>query len=256
LKRRTLKADDDVFIKAWFYGDPGAWKTSTAYNFAGNARTGAAIALNAHGNPESTRAFAQLPAIFDVSALDDLNPVYNWLKSGQNAAAPFAVTNELGTALYQTVIIDTITEVQRISNKTVTGNNRKGPGDTLLPAQIQHHGQIFLQTTNILDLFFDLPMHVIMVAWQQRLFAGDGEVVGYRPFFTGQTADVSDGYGNLTGRFVQIKDIPRKEREALRIPSTARVVVFWEKDQISAGKLGDFMVDPTADKIISAVYAD
>lgn len=136
----------DHKIKAVVYGSSGTGKTS----FGGTAKN--AIFASAEGG---LLAIAdKQPNYVEIKSLNDLRELLNYLKTQPHK--------------YETVIIDSITEI----NEIIKADIEKKTGKAM---EIKDWGTLAKNIKEILRGFRDLPMHVLFIA--QESTEKDGDVV-------------------------------------------------------------------------------
>lgn len=250
---------DSPYLRLLVYGMPGSFKTRTVATAAADPRSAPSLMLDSSGNPVSIRNYEHKPDIIQMSTLKDFNDPYNWIADGQKESHPFCREHQLKPP-YKSLIIDQITEVQRMSFNAQTGADKLGPGD--FPSRIgrQEFGNTLQQMTFFARVYFSLPLHVILVA-QERVERNEvtGEV-SYSPLIWGQSNTEVASYAEAVGRMihraklrpdqVQVMDEVEEKTESVMIfkPSPRYVA----KDQY--GALGAYMVDPSIPKILDLIY--
>lgn len=258
---RRVRPDRPPYLKGLFYGIPGSGKTRFAMSAAFDPRMGKVLALDAGGNPHSISDYAVHPDIIELDSLGDIDPIYNWLLAGQPANSDLVKRLELEPP-YQTLILDGVTDVQRLAFGEATGNKKLGPGT--LPTKIErsHFGSVLAQMTTLAYRFFKLPMHVIVTALERE---DKDEVTGsisYRPLLLGQSSTEVAGYAYIVSRLVRraridkkiltaIEDLP-KDNDDVNVAFFRSAGKFIAKAQYGV-KL-DLMVDPTVSKLMDAIY--
>jgi hypothetical protein len=162
------------------------------------------------------------------------------------------------------VIVDGITDLQRISFGLVTGNRTKGPGDVPTSIERQHYGQVLAQMTNFARLFFvNLPMHVIITALEKEDVEAATGVTRHRPLLLGQSASEVGAYAYVVARLTHASKFEKRDlRDTTNsgenpTADTTSVAFFKPssrivaKDQIGIGV--PFMFDPTMTKIMDHI---
>jgi hypothetical protein len=217
--------------------------------------------IDAGGNPISIRDYKSIPDIIQVDKLDDFNLIYEWLAAGQPASTK---VKEMGlTPGYKTLIIDHITDIQRMSFRQVVGTTNVGPGSIPATAEIQHFNKVLGQMVNFARLFFALDMHVLMTALER---SDKDELTGafmQKPLLWGQSSSEVSGYAYVVARLVHRTRLSGKIKMAIGedvINDQASIVALFRpsgkyiaKDQYLM--LGDYMADPTMTKIYELVLS-
>jgi hypothetical protein len=256
---KIVNAESEPKLKLMLYGVPGSTKTRTAASAALDDRTAPALLLDMGGNPLSIRDYAKKPTIIQIDSLNDITTVYDWLVKGQPADHALAKAGlEPG---YKTVIIDSITDVQRYAFAMLTGSTGARPGEQQAAVQIQHHNVVLGQMTTISRDFFRLPLHVIITALEHEKQDSIGNLY-YRPMLTGQAEGAVGAYAYAIGRCMHKGRIDTKFARLLEdaklTPKTS--IVFFNpstravaKDQHNFGAA--YIVDPTVTKLLDAMDA-
>lgn len=257
---KAIETTASIFLKMLVYGQPGSTKTRTVGSAALDARTAPALLLDIGGNPLSLRDYRPGPKVLQIDEIKDFNMVYAWLKAGQPANHPM-VTMYKCMPGYKTVIIDGVTDLQRYSVAQVTGNQRVGPGDIPTSTQIQHHGQVLAQMTNLARAFFKLDMNVLVTALEKETQDANGQLM-YSPLMTGQVAGEVAGYAYTVMRLVHRARVAKNEARSLKIledPTDQTVAVGYiqpsgktvAKDQSGIGV--PYIIDPSVTKILDLI---
>lgn len=134
----------DHRLKVLLYGSSGAGKTF----FSGTAKN--ALFLSAENGLLSIRD--KHPKFWEIKSLADLRKAYAYLKDEQHK--------------YETVVIDSITEISDIIKRGIEKEN----GHAM---QLQDWGLLKSELVNMFRLFRDLPLHVILIAIDDRIVDED-----------------------------------------------------------------------------------
>lgn len=168
-------------IKTLIYGASGAWKTV----FASSAPK--PIFLSAESWLLSTRK--ELDVVM-IKKLDDLRDAYTELKNKKD---------EYG---YETIIIDSITEINDIIKAEIEKRNGR-------PMQIQDWWELAKTIKTLFKMFRDLDYHVLMIA--QEDFEKDEERIHkIVPMLNGKSATQIAYYMDIVGYIYVEKDGTRK----------------------------------------------
>ncbi len=187
--------------------------------------------------------------------MKDLNAPYDWFKKGQ--PEDHVMVRKVGLEPgYKTVILDSVTDLQRIIIDEVTDRADTGPGDPVGALGRQGFGQLLGRSLHLTRLFFDLPVHVLMTTLET---IQDGRAV---PLLWGQASDEVPGYAYAVGRLTHYDDLPVKMRTAFKgnVESAASPYIslwsktskYYAKDQY--GAFGNYMFDTTLTKMLDMVY--
>lgn len=258
---KRVDPTENPYLRILFYGVPGSTKTRTSLSAALDDRTFPCLVLEAGGNPLSIRDYERKPDIIRMEDLADYNIPFDWLYRGQPENDPFCIENELRPP-YKCLVIDSITEVQRLSFEAQKG--RVLPGSFPEKNTRQHFYNTLGQMVNFAKLFYSLPMHVVMTALESRDKNEATGTINYSPLLWGQSSTEVGGYAYVVSRLVHRASMNRVQLEVLEDPSQLKegeevnsVALFLPsgtyiaKDQY--GVLGDWMVNPTMTKILDAI---
>lgn len=249
----------DPYLRLLLYGQPGSTKTRTSGTAALDERTSPALLLNAAGNPIAIRDYESVPDIINLDELSDVNAPYDWIRRGQPENHGFCEKFDL-TPPYKCVIVDQLTDLQRMSFAQVTGSKGLGPGEYPTRVTQQHFGLVLGQMVNFARLYYSLPIHIIMTALEKKTENKMTGAVTYSPLLWGQSDTEVPGYAYVVARLVHRS---RVSKNALKIvedvdDNTTSVAFYMPsgtylaKDQY--GSLGRWMADPSVTKILDLIY--
>ncbi len=190
----------DHKIKALIYGAAGSGKTV----FAGTAPN--AIFASAEGGLLSVADKA--PDFVDIKAMRDLTALYQYLEAGDHK--------------YETVIIDSITEINEIVKLEI----EKRTGHSL---QLQDCGEVAAKMSNLLRKFRDLPMNVLFIA-QEQYINDEQKIKKITPELNGKSA-------TAIARFMDIVGYIHIETDGTRWIETSTNKNLLTKDRTQ--KIGD-----------------
>ena len=257
-------------LKILFYGIPGSTKTRTSATASNDPRTSPVLYLEAGGNPIALRDYVNPPDILHIDALEDFNPVYEWLATGQDPKSPFCKDWDLHPP-YRTLMIDQITDVQRMTMNKASGNMGTAlvPGTIPNPMQIQHFGSTLGHMVKFATLFYGLKdIHVIITSQEREEKDDTTGLISYRPLLWGQSSTEFGGYAYMVSRLIHRSRVQIDNKLKLAIgemPENATSVAlfmpsgkYMAKDQYGMkdddGSLLPFMVDPSIPKILDKIY--
>lgn len=265
MARKVRRVDlQSPYVKVLFYGQPGSGKTRTVGTASLDERTSPCLMIDVSGNPVSIRDYEPLPDIISISKLSEFNPIYEWLATGQPEDNQLVSDFELSPP-YKSLVVDGITEVQRMSFRTVIGTTAVGPGSIPASAEIQHFNKVLGQMVTFANLFFSLPMHVFMTSLERENQDQMTGAITYKPLLWGQSSGEVPAYAFTVGRLIHRAKLDGRMKRAIEITedpvgediSTVAFFMpsgkFMAKDQ--TGTLGQFMVDPTVTKMLDLIMA-
>lgn len=268
VKRVSHASLTEPYLKVLFYGQPGSTKTRTSATAVYVPPLEPVLMLESGGNPISLRDYDKIPDIVHIDKLDEFNQPYEWLSMSQPPNHPFCREMQLNPP-YRTVIVDSITEVQRMSFRTVIGTTKVGPGTVPATAEIQHFNKVLGQMVTFANLFYSLPLNVILTSLEREDKDETTGSIMYKPLLWGQSAGEVSGYAYLVARLVHRTRLDFKTEtminQAAKLgiteepmsDSTTSVALFMPsgkyvaKDQYGMGI--PYMVSPTMGKILAAV---
>jgi hypothetical protein len=249
----------DPYLRLLLYRKPGSTKTRTAGTAVFDERTHPVLYLNAAGNPISIREYDPAPDVIEIEQLKDVNEPYDWIRKGQPENHPFVKRLDLNPP-YKTLVVDQLTDVQRMSFAHVTGNKNLAPGNHPERVQRQHFGSVLGQMVNFAKLYFDLPLHVIMTCLEKTTVNELTGAVTYSPLLWGQSDTEVPGYAYCVARLVHRSQTSKKVLRIVEDVDDSTVSVafftpggtFYAKDQY--GALGPWMADPSIPKMVDLIF--
>jgi len=155
--------------------------------------------LDAGGNPVSIRGYESQPDIIRVEELPDLNAPYDWIFRGQPVSDPLVKMFDLHPP-YKSLVIDQVTQVQRMYFDKVMVTGSKGPGDVVAKREWEHYNKVLYSLIHFANLYYSLPIHVFMSAQEREGDPDTGRPIG--PALEGQSATEITSYAEAIGRLV------------------------------------------------------
>lgn len=277
------RAGGSLLLRALFYGASGSGKTRLIGTATENDATWPLLVLNARGQPISLRFFERRPLVLEVEELTDLNDPHEWISNGQpwepvaralaNRNAPPRPVNPFYAAVgdffggvqgrFSCIAIDSVTHIQTRVGDRVAGNKGTPPGE--MPpavAGFDMFRQMLRMTTNISDLFYQLPIHVIITALERHNEMPTLGITKYYPMLWGQSSLEVPSHAELVGRLLSLKELPgglrqateKREgkdviRDAFNILLTSNARDYIAKWQ-GLEEQPDYLVEPTITKIL------
>ena len=246
-------------LKMLVYGQPGVGKTRLVATASADPRLAPVLMLEAFGNPISIRGYKEKPDIVTVHDMADFNEPYDWLTTGQDPKHPFCQQFGLKPP-YKTIIVDSLTEVQRMVIRRITGQNFIGPGDPTPAMQRQGFGQLMGSMLNWAVCFLGLDMNVILTSHEAERQEVAGGIVYKKPLLWGQGGNELAGYCYMVMRLQTALSAEPWTRTIPDNPVTdATQTIGWfcettkhyAKDQY--GIRTDHIIDPTMTEVMNLI---
>jgi len=291
-------------IKAMIYGDSGSGKTYFIGTATQCEETSPVLVLNARGQPVTFRLFDDPPLVVDIEEMGDFNAPYDWVLGGQpwerilrwlggpvnsvsrkfaqdvveysyqragldeqegEGESDFLIRLRKAPPIkFKTIAVDSITWTQRISLNQIVGNVRVSPGDMPQATQIQHWGRTLAQLTNLADLYYHLPIHVILTALTRHNEIPAMGLTMFYPFVWGQSSLELPSLAEIVGRMVPIEGLNAAQAMALKRNLPKEMETAWNVLLTKGGR--NFMakwqgirtnpsvvVNPTISKVIEVM---
>jgi hypothetical protein len=195
----------------------------------------------------------------------DLNTPYDWLYKGQPEKHPFVtVCEKLGVVLtppYKSVVVDCMTELQRMYIREFTGNDNKQPGEAMNPVEIREWGTTLNALINMISEFKKLRMHLFVTCHEDDKHDKNGNFVRTTVWLWGQGRVEVPAYllaqlrlvrtNNLTGE-MQKKISDKGISDCINIAYFDQIGPFDAKQQYVKRRLG-WMPSPTVTKILDVL---
>jgi hypothetical protein len=256
----------DFWLTLLLYAIPGGGKTWFAASAEHCERTAPALLVSAAGNPQSIRWWERKPDTIVINELEDLNGIYDFFAAGQPTDKGIVDRLKLRPP-YKTLIVDGMTELQRYTLALAGGYSQLPIGKQGRQLQIQEFNPVLEHTTRMARLFFGLadkankvPVHVIITSLEWEKLNVKDQTTTIKPLLWGSGGTETAGYALAVGRVRAASHLPAGTLKNLRMTRDNSSVVFWRpqplvvaKDQYG-GRLGDYIVDPTIQKVVDLVY--
>ena len=209
-------------MRMLIYGDSGSGKTTLMGTAMECEETFPLLVLDARGQSISLRRFDPQPLVLTIEDMKDFNVIYEFFRDGQDmewlahqsgtlASLVAHYLESVGADKFGSVGIDSITHVQRIAMGGIVGTTPL-PGDIPPQTKIQQWGRTLAQVTNFTDLFFQLPIPVIMTALARRDNIEALGLVMFAPFLWGQSQLEVPSHAEIVGRLMCTSTVPVKEQ--------------------------------------------
>jgi len=220
------------FVKALIYGDSGVGKTVLA------GTSPKPLIIDVEGGTLSLRQFGIKADVVRVKDFSAMREIRDELQKTENQGR------------WETVIIDSLTELQRRSMEavmklTVAQNSKRDP-DVPGIGEYGKNGEVIRK---VIRQFRDLPMHVIFVCLQLDMTDSDTGLPIARPMLQGKLASEVPQYMDMVGHLTVRQSVEegnvRKDR-VLNIDHGGR---FSAKNRL--GGLPPQVVNPNFSEIIS-----
>jgi len=226
--------------------------------------------LTAAGNPVAIRDYATQPLILELEKLADVNAPYDYLAKDQPANHPFA--KALGITekdiRFGTVIIDSLTEVQRLALDLIVGGGASPkPGDLPPRTTRQNFGTALNQMLQLTRLFCSLPVHLIITTLEatKKVNSEENAPEIARPLLWGQSDIEVPGYVFQVGRIQHASAVDASDMATIKAvfkKTPTQSVIWWHpkplmpanKDQI--GVMGPVSIDMPMSELYDKVFGE
>ena len=226
------------YVKMLVYGRPGVGKTVLGAS-ADEGSTGRVIIGDCEGGTMSLQdKYPDVDVVRIRNYATDCAELYNVLSGGKTP--------------YKTVVLDSITELQKLSMQGIMSQiaQTKPDRDPDMPT-IGEWGKNIEQIRKLVRYFRDLPMNLILCALEKEV---KNEVTGeilIKPAISGQLADEVAGFCDVVGRLITEKN-PEQKDVLDRYLVVQPVGAFVAKDR--SAKLGVAVRNPTFSGIYDTIF--
>lgn len=240
----TKVGNKSPFLNILIYGASGTGKTVLAGSADSVPEMRKVVLVDLEGGTESLRT--TYPNVDTVSAptWSDMQKVYNDLQRGGHG--------------YNTVIVDSLTEVQKFNMYWIMDDlvRRKTDEDKYVDpdiASVREWGKNIEQMRKFIRAMRDLKMHTIFTALER---VDEDKTTGRRmllPSLSGKLAQEVAAFLDVVG-YYYVKEVPVEggDPELKRILLTRKTSNIIAKDRTA--KLGTMMIDPTMQKLYTMMY--
>jgi len=217
-----------ITAKVLLYSDPGIGKTTCA------ALSPKPLIVNCEGGTLCLDKFKGFYEALDIKVIrpdtiEDIQNIFWYLKSGDHDR--------------ETVILDSLGEIQKMSMDEILRNPRRDPKHDADTPILQDYGKNTQQMRKLIRAFRDLPMNVVFTCLSSEIKDENDGSVKVGPNLTPKLAIDTMGYVDVVG-YMYSKDGTRR---LLTQPKGK----FMAKDR--SGKLGNGMEDPTMFSIFGKI---
>ena len=253
------------YLRMITYGEPGSGKTYFGASAALDDLTAPVMILeyrsqigSLRANKEYTKAIDEgRLIIISLDSYSDLSTFYGWFDRGFGSSKQLdQIMLDRGyEGLPKTVVVDSITELQRSEVMRRAGNQEgKFLVDVERP-QIQHWGALLNQLTLLANLFFGLPIHIIFNGLESVDYgsAPVGEqppIQGYRLALQGQAKRQFPAYAMTVMR---LERAPKNSQGVFNIGYTSG---YKAKTKEQTGFLPAKIPNPTIPQIVRWLRAE
>lgn len=253
--------EEGQYLRLCVYGEPGTGKTWFGASASFNSETTAPVMYleyraqiaSLRSNPKFVDAIKDgRLVILTLEDYNELNHVYTWLRQGPGSMESF--DNLFPNRPPKTVVVDSLTELQRAEVMLRAGNKAGQFIRNVEPPQIQHWGSLLNQFTLLAHLFYQLPYHIVFVGLESvdygtRVVGQTPKITGYRIAMQGQAQRQFPAYA-LT--------LMRLERAARNSPAFAvghtSSVMMKTKEQ--TGMIPAQILAPTIPMLVEMLRGD
>lgn len=249
------------YLRLCVFGEPGTGKTWLGASAALDESTAPVLFLehraqiaSLRSNPIFTEAIEDHRlVILRLEQYAELNHVYTYLFRGPGSIPAIdRLFQEHGPP--KTVVLDSITELQRAEVMRIAGNPPGKFIQELERPQIQHWGSLLNQFTLLAHLYFDLPYHIVFLGLEgvdfgPRVVGEAPSIVGYRLAMQGQAQRQFPAYA-LT--LMRLERAPRNSK-AFAAGYTQAV---RSKTKEQTGKIPAKILDPTIPMLAKFLEGD
>lgn len=224
--------DQPPYINMMIYGNSGTGKTVLAGSADMVPDLRKVLILDVEGGTYSLRnsPYSNVDVI-RITKWNEIELIYNQLYTGAHE--------------YNTVIIDSLTELQKVSMEGILNDVNNGMYLTSEIPQIQEWNINIEQVRKVVRRFRDLPLNTIFTA---LVNSEKNQTKGYitnKPMLSGKVKDEVAAFLDIVA-FYTVKEVEGKSVRVLQTASTETTVA---KDRSS--KLPAIIEDPTMEKIFN-----
>jgi len=195
----TGAAGREPYINMLVYGIPGSGKTVLAGSANAVAAMSPVLVVDVEGGTFSLRATYPDVDVVRILKWADLQKVYNELYRGDSG--------------YKTIVLDSLTEIQRLSMVTIMSDVVKEDNsrDPEVPS-VREWGKNGEQLRRMVRAFRDLPMNVIFTALDLEDKDQKTGKVKHRPSLSGKMSQEVPGYMDICC-YLHTFVVPHKDQD-------------------------------------------
>jgi len=221
------------------YGDPGVGKTVLAGSASAVPEMGKVIFVDVEGGTMSLQRTFPDCEVVRVKNFDEMNSVYSELYDGKHG--------------YGTVVLDSLTEVQKMSMGTIMHELLKEhpDRDPDIPS-IREWGKNIEQTRRTVRAFRDLPMNTIITALAKSDRDTRTGLTKISPALSGKLANEAAGFLDIVGYMYTKVLVQDGEASNKRLLLTQPTDTQVAKDR--TGRLPTVVEEPTMAALSAAVF--
>lgn len=230
--KSRIKSIENVPItaKVLLYSDPGIGKTTAA------ALSPKPLIINCEGGTLCLNKFKQFYDELDIeiirpNSIKEIQDIFWYLKGGEHDR--------------ETVILDSLSEVQRMSMDEILADPKRDPKHDRDTPILQDYGKNTQQMRRLVRSFRDLPMNVVFTCLSGETKDDTDGSVKIGPNLTPKLAMDTMGYVDVVGYMFA------SEKDGVRKILTQPKGKFLAKDR--SGKLGTGMEEPTMFHIFNKI---
>jgi len=227
-------------INILVYGDPGVGKTVLAGSASVVERMAPVLVIDVEGGTLSLRNTYPDVDVVRVETWADMQKVYDALYDG--------------TVPYKTVVLDSLTEIQKFSMYNIMHELLKtDPGrDPDVPG-MREWGKNIEQCRRLIRAFRDLPINTIITALAKQDRDSRTGVTKTSPSLSGKMANEVAGFLDVaTYMYTKIVPVPESQPEVKRLLLTQPTDAIVAKDR--TGRLPQIVEEPTMAALCESIF--